>query len=83
MKIREFTTSDWFMCLGAECFEDGSLPVILDTKGITIVADKTGMEVINEHLEIIEQIQYQGVNQKNAIKRIKMLASCYGIEVQK
>lgn len=81
-KVREFNENDWYMCLGAECFEDGSLPVILDTMDITIVADKTGIEVIDENLEIIEQVQYQNVNQENAIKKIKMLASCYGMEVE-
>lgn len=81
-KVRVFNENDWYTCLGAECFEDGSLPVILDTIGVTIVADRTGMEVIDENLEIIEQVQYRNVKQEDAIKRIKMLASCYGMEVK-
>lgn len=49
--VREFITPDWYCYAGAESFPDGS-PLIVDDLPVTIIADKNGIEVNNEHFTL-------------------------------
>ena len=50
MELKEFTKTDWYGYAGVERFADGSEPMIAgvdvtDNSGVTVIADRTGVEV--------------------------------------
>ena len=55
--IRTFTKHDWDAFAGAECFENGSQPLIFEAElndgqsCLTVIADRTGLEIYIQSVE--------------------------------